>query len=128
MAYSYRERLKTGGDRFAEVNDMLISYKRYNGATISGIRASPVLINPLNIDPNTAIIRTERQQFIIHLDQLKEGSIPFLPVLGDVLVDDEAEEFEIVRESDNSPIYQFITADRTVAGGRIKITTQRIQE
>ena len=127
MPYKYRERLKKGGDRFDQVNTVSISYARYQGNTIEVVSASTVLLNPQIIDPNGALVRTERQLFIINIRDLVDDFGYFLPRLGDTILTSDVERFEIIRESDNSPIFQYVTADRTVEHGRIILTTQRIE-
>ena len=105
----------------------MVTYNRCNGNSIIEVPASAILRNPLTVSPNAAITRTERQQFSIDLSDLIDEGIAFLPIIGDIITtESDDQQYEVIQEDDDSPVYQYITADRSTANGRILITTQRL--
>jgi len=126
MTYQYRERLKKGGDRFAQVNTTTISYQCYEGGVVEELEASMVLQSPQTVDPEGALVRTERQQFTLNIRDLVDGTRYFLPYMGDIIWTSNTEKYEVIRESENSPMFKYVTADRSIDHARIIITTQRM--
>lgn len=117
-----------GGNRFHTVNRMTITYTRIGGNAIQGIFASAILNNPMLVDPDGMMVRVEQQKFVFNLSDLMDNWVPFTPKLGEIIEDSYGQKFEIIRETQESPIFQYVTADRTLEGGRIIVNTQRIEK
>lgn len=112
MVYVYRDRLKKNSDRFETINTENVSYLPLGAINSIVIPVSLILRRPLIVSNPPAEVSFDRQWFSINVADLLNGNEPFLPSQGDRITRANGEVFEIVPESDDMPIYQYITSDR----------------
>ena len=122
MVYTYRDRLKRNSTRFQTINTENVSYSHIGALGPIVVAASLILRRPMLGTTPPAEVQFDRQWFVFNVPDLTIGTVLFLPSQGDRIKRANQEEFEIVPENDDMPLYQYVTSDRE----RIIVHTQVI--
>ena len=112
MAYSYRDRLKKNSVRFRVINKENVSFTHVGALGPIVVSTSLVLRRPMLVTTPPTEVQFDRQWFIFDIADLIIGTEAFLPSQGDRIKRANGEEFEIVPETDDIPLYQYVTSDR----------------